>query len=408
MNKIRTLLVTISLIVILGIIAYHNQTKPRVLVIHSYNTDFSWVNDVNGGIKQYIAKAGGTASRVIIRYHYMDLRNHKTCEFYRSAINDAKLVIQDFKPQVIIIVDDIGQDLIGSQYLNFKEGTDANKIYDAIAKKTADRDCKDKFATPQEARDFFNLNPAASLSVNPTVIFAGVNGDVDKYGYYQATNVAGIFERKNFVAIYQTIEDLYRASPDGHKPKAVQILSDNSSTGLAELPLFETLRGLEFTVPLEWKECQVAKTPDEWKAIVAQANQDQAILLVANYGGMKGQQADIIKWTESEAAYPMLGAATDFINDGGMLTFAVPGYEQGQVSIMLAIKLFENYSVRGLLEFCSADKMMNNAMLPEPKPFCSAKQFLVGMNQSMVNKRQLDLPLIYESFSRQSGNFRDK
>ncbi len=406
MNKTRTILVTITLIVIFGIVAYHNQTKPRVLVIHSYNTDFTWVNDVNGGIKQYMAKAGGDASRVIVRYHYMDLRNHKTCDFYRSALNDAKLVIQDFKPQVIIIVDDIGQDLVGSQYLDFKPGFNFEKLYDSIAKRTADRDCPKRFATAAEAREFFNIGHI-SMNPNPTIIFAGVNGDVDNYGYYDANNVAGIFERKNFTAIYQTIEDIYRASPEDHKPVSIQILSDNSSTALAELPLFESLRDVTFTnVPLKWNPIQIAKTPDEWKQYVAEANQSQSMLLVANYGAMKSQQADIIGWTEKEAAYPMLGAATDFINDGGMLTFAVPGYEQGEVSITLAIKVLNGASISSLISSCRADKMLNGALLAEPRPFCSAKQFLVGMNQSLVDKRKLSLPLIYQSFSRQSGNYR--
>jgi hypothetical protein len=37
-----------------------------------------------------------------------------------------------------------------------------------------------------------------------------------------------------------------------------------------------------------------------------------------------------------------------------------------------------------------------------------AKQFVVGMNKSLILKRGLNLPLIYEAFSRESNNLVEK
>ena len=72
-----------------------------------------------------------------------------------------------------------------------------------------------------------------------------------------------------------------------------------------------------------------------------------------------------------------------------MLTLAVPGYEQGQVTLKMALQVLAGTSVADI------------------KPV-EAKQFVVGMNKSLVIKRGLDLPLVYEAFSRESNNLIEK
>jgi len=221
---------------------------------------------------------------------------------------------------------------------------------------------------------------------------------VEPYGYYQADNVKGIFEHKNPDAIRQTILDIYNAIPGTDKPTSVQILSDNSGTAISEKNFFENIlqeKGLD--VPLEWKPVVYADTFEQWKQFINDANQNGSILLIANYGQIKENAGDakpmstakLIAQTEQIAKYPVLGAATNFINDGGMLTLAVPGYEQGQITIQMALQVLSGTPVSKI-----------NSV--------EAKQFIVGMNKSLVIKRGLDLPLIYEAFSRESNNLKEK
>ena len=237
---------------LVGLTAYHNQTKERVLILHSYNTDFPWVPQVNGGIQQYLKS---NPSNVVVRYQYMDLRNHPNCAFYRSAANDARLIIQDWQPQVIIIVDDLGQSLVGVDYLHFKSGVDTNALYDSFATVNSNAGCKDK---PQD-KDYFGLGNI-SLSYQPKIIFAGVNGDVKPYGYYEADNVTGIFEHKNPEAIRQAIVDLYNAIP-GDKPTSIQVLSDNSGSANSEKDFFENLvgNGVEYAEKIQRLKIQIIK-----------------------------------------------------------------------------------------------------------------------------------------------------
>jgi len=391
MNKIRFVLVTILVVVFAGLVTRHNQTKSRILIIHSYNTDFPWVPQVNGGIQQYLAN---NPSDVVIRYQYMDLKNHPSCDFYRSAANDARLLIRDWQPQIIVIIDDLGQSLVGVNYLHFKPGTDTTGLYDKFAAIDAKPGgCAND--TSKNNKDYFGLGNI-SLPYTPIIIFGGVNGDVDQYGYYQADNVTGIFEHKNPDAIRQTITDIYRASDV--KPTSIQVLSDKSGTANSEKDFFENkLPAVNLEVPLTWKPVEYASTFDEWKQFIKDANQNGSMLLIANYTQIKENATDatsmstskLISQTEQTAQYPVLGAATNFITDGGMLTLAVPGYEQGQITIQMALEVLNGTSVSDI------------------KPV-EAKQFVVGMNKSLVIKRGLALPLVYEAFSRESNNLVEK
>jgi hypothetical protein len=184
MNKVKLILVTVLIAVIASLATYHNQTKKRILVIHSYYTDFAWVTQVNGGIKQFIA-ANNRSADAVVRYHYMNLLNHPSCEYYRSAANDARLVNQNWKPQIIIIVDDLGQSLVGVNYLDFKSTADTEKLYDEFAAINAKAGCA---SDPEKDKDYFGLGNI-SLPSQPKIIFAGVNGNVEKYGYNEANNL---------------------------------------------------------------------------------------------------------------------------------------------------------------------------------------------------------------------------
>ena len=67
-----------------------------------------------------------------------------------------------------------------------------------------------------------------------------------------------------------------------------------------------------------------------------------------------------------------------------MITLAISGIEQGEVSI-------------GMLKH-----YLDTGKLP---PQVEARQFLIGLNQSLIRKRELKMPQIYEAFSREIGSF---
>jgi ABC-type uncharacterized transport system substrate-binding protein len=192
-----------------------------------------------------------------------------------------------------------------------------------------------------------------------------------------------------------TKRTIYNAIPENRKPTSIQVLSDNSGTANSEKAFFEEILPVEdLGVPLVWQPVAYADTLEQWNQNVEAANQNGSMLLIANYRGIKDENGDavnsktLITTTEGNARYPVLGAATSFIVDGGMLTMAVPGYEQGQVAIEMAFELLDGTPI---------------ALIPPVR----ASQFIIGMKKSLVILRGLDLPLIYEAFSRQSENFKE-
>ncbi len=356
----------------------HNQEQTKILVVHSYNTDMAWVNDIDDGIRQAIEDADpGIARRLNVRTHYMDLRNHPDCNFYRNAAANVRFTIDDWGPEAVIIVDDLGQALVGFNHLDFAPGAPDRT---AMAHDLNTWLAGDRCDLP--ALDFFDLdNPAAAP---PEIVFAGVNGGVGRYGYDVARNVSGIFERKNYPALIEMLGDLADAY-DG--PVAgVTMLNDASPTGMTESRNFETIDWAPFTPspPVN------AATEADWRAAVMQANADDKMLLIANYQNVVDAEGDpvpprdLIAWTERHAKLPVLGANTNFVADGGMLTAAIAGSEQGRVAMGLAIAAVEGDAPHRRVE---------------------AEQFLIGMNQSLVRKRDLTLPSIYEAFSREIGTF---
>ena len=57
-----------------------NLLKPRVLILHSYATDYSWVNDVNKGIDQVIGKKPFS-----VKYFYLDTKRRPDTGYMTNA-----------------------------------------------------------------------------------------------------------------------------------------------------------------------------------------------------------------------------------------------------------------------------------------------------------------------------------
>lgn len=114
------------------------------------------------------------------------------------------------------------------------------------------------------------------------------------------------------------------------------------------------------------------------------------MLLTANYQNLQDARGrlvppqDVIAWTEEHSRYPVLGAGTNYVADGGLMTVAISGSEQGEVVMRMAL----HYLATGQMQ-----------------PTRTAQQFLVGMNPALVRKRGLQLPAVYEAFARELGRF---
>lgn len=385
MTYIIRLTIIIIIALLLFLIITHNNERTRVYMIHSYNTDLSWVREIDTSFNRVM-----TQSAVDVRHHYMDLRNHPSCNFYRTRAKDVELAIQSWKPDVIVLVDDLAQQLVGINYLNTADVIDAS-LYDNIAEQLA-RQCPD---IEKNDADYFGLASKVTDSWHPKIVFAGVNGSVDPYGYNKADNIKGIFENKNYNAIVETLKELKTASKYQQMVPKVVVINENSATTRAERDAFFTQETFD---PFKLEKVFLVSTLEEWKKAVRYANDNNALILTANYNNIKNGDKkepvkDLIRWTVDTADAPVLGAGTDFVKDGGMITLAIAGSEQGRVAADLVNEWI---------------KTIANGETVGSENYRRAKQYIIGLDYRLAKVKNVQLPLIYEAFSRETNNFSDE
>ncbi|MEO9386627.1 ABC transporter substrate-binding protein [Chromobacterium phragmitis] len=337
---IKPLLAAAKLAFALGfaaLVVIHKLHSPRILVIHSYDPEYSWVKEENEGLHRLFDKH----PELSLRWHYLDLKNHQDDDFRRAAASGAIDVIQRWKPDVVILVDDIAQRLVGARYLN---------------------------------------HPRMKI------VFAGVNNRPGAYGYDQARNVTGVLERKPLQAVDDTLEMLWRQMNGAGKPRAL-LIGDQSfdfAAGLFEYQDYQRRwRHIRWTAPV------AAATFEEWKLLVLRAPAVADFILVSDYRQLRRDfggkafvpPAEVMAWTERNAKIPVLGLTTAATQDGAMMGVATAGYEQGWEAARMAYALTQGVPIRQL-------------------PVVSGKESMISTRRAALRRRGFDIPFIYEAFAR--------
>jgi len=324
----------------------HKNDSPRILVIHSYGDDYTWVQEMNVGIKRFFDKHRDFT----LRYHYMDLKNHGDADFRRTSQIATLNTIEKWNPDVIMLYDDAAQSLVGMNYL------DHAKV---------------------------------------KVVFGGVNGLPSAYKYDTSKNVTGILERKPLQAVEETsimlFESVNKASGMNIRPRIV-LLGDSSDSFKAGLADYST--STHKWQDVEWVKPRAAMTFDEWKAQVLQIGKEADVLLVSDYRQLKVapdsklfvNAKEVVTWTEENSPVPVLGLASVYTQDGGGISVAVSGYEQGEVSASQAFRLSKGTAATEI-------------------PIAPTSQFLISLRKSTLQKKKIVLPPVYEAFARATNNF---
>lgn len=334
----------VFLLTIAVIAIYFNLSKPRIVILHSYHPDYAWTRDVNIGIQRVAANW----SHYQVQWHYMDTKKHHDQRWQQQASLLARRVIDTTEPDVLIIIDDLAQQLVGKHYVN---------------------------------------HPHIEL------VFAGVNGSVKAYGYLEADNVTGIFERKQLRAIQETLLALeHSREQPRHKPRVLYLI-DNSPSLQQGLPYFQRFnwQGLDYLGALQVDHFA------QWQAIVSQAQRYADYLLVANYRKLSRSATDtstppaheVMQWTEAHSPIPVIGVNLFNTEEGAMLSIGVSPYEQGETVARLAEEIISQHRSAGDI------------------PMQDNKHYVVALNQAALQRRGIVMPSIYEAFGRATANYYD-
>ncbi len=344
-RTINQIMSCVFLLICITFIVYEVRKKPRILILHSYDTDYSWVNEVSEGIMRVFE-----GKPYSIRWHYMDTKRHPDDAFKNRAIRSAQLVINHWQPNVLISIADNAQH-VTKPYLN-------------------------------------------DSHIN--IVFSGVFADPEEYGFNAtAKNVTGIRERWPMNVIKDGIEQVFLPDRESKLPFRIRHIGDKSTTGQI---IADEIMAYDWGEKLIVESVSVGNLED-WKQEVAQANEETDLVIFSLYHTLERHResnsgnneivspAEVMAWTQSNLEKPGLGGWGFYVEQGGMMSIGVSAYEQGEEAAKLAVSI------------------VDDAERPEDLNIEKSKQFLIYLRGSLLEQHGIEVPSIYEAFARANNNY---
>ncbi|MBF0190123.1 MAG: hypothetical protein HQL99_03115 [Magnetococcales bacterium] len=337
----KTWLIGVFFVLSVLLPAWFNGHKPKIMILHSYDSDYSWVKDVNVGLHRVLDQHRDHS----VHWYYLDTKRHPWPEFKTNASTAMRRMIDTAPPEVIIAIDDDAQHYVTRHLID-----------------------------------------------HPTIriVFAGVNNQPADYGFDQARNVTGILERLPMAALRETL--LLIAQHNAmRQPLTIRFIGDRSETVLGDEKNF---RAHDMT-PIRVLDSRLVDTFDAWQQAVRESAGQADFLITSNYRRIRrsatGQELvparELIDWTERHATMPLIGTNGFFAEDGGMLAIGTSPFEQGEVAARLALELIGTHPPI------------------HPPPLRVTEQFVVAMRAPLVQARHLILPRIYEAAARSINKY---
>jgi len=274
----------------MGLIGFFNFTRPRVMIIQSYDAEFPWSQGLEKSFRTQLKNFGRP---ILTRYHYMDLRGAPTRLAKQTAAASAIRSVEQFKPQVLVVFDDIAAELVTPRFLD---------------------------------------RPGMSI------VFAGIGESLSHHGFDTANNVTGMQESLPMQALY----DAVNAMADG-KPLTIGCIRDAQPNSAIDAKEFAAVDWH----PHNLLPCEEVDNFPAWKDAVMRIGGKADILFVAGYRGLHSladgdevvPSAEVGIWTEANSQALTIGSKVTFVGDGFALSITSSPLEQGQTAALLTQKI---------------------------------------------------------------------
>ncbi|MGL1886653.1 MAG: hypothetical protein OCD76_09075 [Reichenbachiella sp.] len=262
--------------------------KKKVLYIDSYHAELPWVQGITEGILSKLrisvdskGALDNSLSTVELKVVHMDTKRNKSESFKKEAGLNARKLIEEWAPDVVIASDDNA-----SKYL---------------------------------------IEPFYKNSTLPFV-FCGVNGSADEYGF-PTKNITGMLEVH---LIPQLIAQLRKYTSG----KKIGFIKGNSLSAHKEAAFFEKMLGEKINQ-------KYATNMSDWKEKYKELQKEVDILLVGNLGAVSDWDSDkaaLTKFIEKHTSIPT-GTWDIWNNDLVLLTFSTVASEQGEWAAQVALDI---------------------------------------------------------------------
>ncbi|MBF0122529.1 MAG: hypothetical protein HQL21_03835 [Candidatus Omnitrophica bacterium] len=268
------------------------QSSHKILLIHSYHSEYSWVKDITRGVQ-----AALNEQEVSLDIFYMDTKRYTSQEWMVEMGKKAREKISEVKPDVVIVSDDNAQAFVTRHYLN--------------------------------KRPFF--------------VFCGVNGDPEDYGF-PADNVSGVLERP---FINQSLALLREIVPS---VKNIAVMSDSGETSVG------ALRHIEENIKnIIVKDYKIVEVFSLWKKRIMEFNHKVDALVFYTYHTIKKASnlpslapGEVMDWTRENIKIPSVGLLDFAIQDGVLCGVVESGYEHGFEAGQIALRIIGGEKPTGI------------------------------------------------------------
>ena len=318
----------------------HNQKK--IFILHSYYTDYMWVNDLDAGLESVLGKQNS----VQIKRCYMDTKRNPDLSFKKKAGEMARKLIESEKPDVLIAIDDDAQEYAAKYFAN--------------SKRTA-------------------------------IIHLGVNNFPEAYEYDKANNVTGLLERIPIKAFIDAANIISKNAGKPNQKIRIVHVGDCSGTVILDDKYIHSYKKLE---NIEVLPSKLVKTFDQWKKAILDVDSKIDILMLTNSGKqlLENESSkkvvnpkELIDWTLKNCNHPIIGMNSFLVDEGLPFAVSVSPFEFGASGATWALKIIN-------------DKIPTNEV-SKNFPTMTSKKFIVSMNQKQLEELNWNLPQIYKSFA---------
>ena len=269
-------------------ITYENFNRPRIYVISSYSSNFSWVRDIEKGINRVFKKH----PRYFVKNFYLNTKENPSEKFLKKTSKTAIKLINSWQPEILILTDDNAQKIIGKHFMNHK------KI---------------------------------------KILFSGVDAPYQIYGYDKANNVSGL---KQVLPLKSFKEMCLKITPK--RGNRLIVIGDDSYTMKMEI---DSIKKFDWS-PLEVVDIIQCKTFDDWKKAILDAPNKADYIVNAVFHTIKDTKSNIVinpdiilKWTDKNAKIPFLNT----LIQGGIVSIGNSPFEQGEIPALMAEKIIEKH-----------------------------------------------------------------
>lgn len=280
-------------------------SPTRILIVHSYSSDYAWTAGIQRGIERALAGA----KDVVWEVYFMDTKRRSRPEERRQAGELALAITEEWGPDVVITSDDNAQD----EFSRFLVGRD-------------------------------DLN----------VVFCGVNAAAAKYGF-PAANVTGLLERP---AVDRSVALLDRIAPGSSK---LALLTDASPTSDGAIAWIR-----QQTASKRFASYLQPRTFRAWKKAVRTLNRTAEAVGLYTYHTVKDESGapvpprEVMTWTIEHLRRPSFAMFSFAVDDGALVGYVGSAYENGLKAGMWALELARG---RPLEDFPMTSAVKGQSML---------------------------------------------